>query len=59
MVRPITAKIRTCELATKPQTNNVVAWGLVFSYLLCNNIVFFLKHNNILEIFLVFTVLLG
>ena len=56
---PITAKIRTRELATKPQTViNVLACRLVFSCLIVVVVVVsFSQHNNIPEIFLVFTVI--
>ena len=48
MLRPITVEIRTCEQATKPQTNQQSC--LQFS------LAVFLQHKNIPKIFLVFTV---
>lgn len=53
---PMTGKIKTCELATKPQTN----WRscLWFSFLMLDWL-FFLEHNNIPEISLVFTIFPG
>ena len=53
VLRPITANIRARQLATKPQKLiNILACSLVSQAQLA----FILQHNNIPEIFLVFTV---
>ena len=53
VLRPITAKIRARQLATKPQKLiNILACSLVSH----SQLAFILQHNNIPEIFLVLTV---
>ena len=50
---PITTKIRTCMQATKPQTKLRLLFDVWFSY---PWLTFSSQHNNIPEIFVVFTV---